>query len=62
MPGWGIRVAGYVTAAARYCAITGGQYTVTSGSNTREEAGACTFRNGKTCAAAAYHDGQCRNR
>ncbi|MGH7333885.1 MAG: putative hemolysin [Candidatus Rokuibacteriota bacterium] len=38
-PSGGIKVAGYVTAAARSCAISGGQYAVTGGSNTREEQG-----------------------
>jgi putative hemolysin len=43
-PVGGIRVTGYVTAAARYCAITGGQYTVRGRSNSPEEQGACDPR------------------
>lgn len=58
-PVGGIRVTGYVTAAARYCAITGGNYTVTAASNTATERGNCTFANGKKCTAAAYYNGTC---
>jgi putative hemolysin len=55
----GIRVTGYVTPAARYCAITGGTYRITAASNTPAERGTCTFPNGKKCTAAAYYDGSC---
>lgn len=55
----GIKVTGYATAAARYCAITGGTYMVTAGSNTPTERGNCTFPNGKKCTAAAYYNGTC---
>lgn len=55
----GIKVTGYVTPAARYCAITGGSYMVTAGSNTATERGNCTFPNGKKCTAAAYWNGTC---
>ena len=55
----GIKVTGYVTAAARYCAITGGAYTVTSAGNTSNEQGSCAFAGGKTCDANAYFDGSC---
>ena len=58
-PAGGIKVTGYVTPAARYCAITGGTYAVTSASNTAVERGTCTFANGKECAAAAYFNGTC---
>lgn len=58
-PVGGIKVTGYVTAAARYCAITGGTYTVTAASNTATERGNCTFANGKKCSAAAYWNGTC---
>lgn len=58
-PAGGIKVMGYVTPAARYCAITGGSYAVTSASNTPQERGSCSFPNGKTCNAAAYYDGNC---
>lgn len=55
----GIKVAGFVTPAARYCAITGGTYKVTSASNTPQEQGTCSFTGGKTCGAQAYFDGKC---
>ena len=55
----GIKVTGFVTPAARYCAITGGTYKVVSGSNTPDEKGTCTLPGGKRCDAAAYFDGSC---
>jgi uncharacterized protein len=58
-PAGGIKVTGFVTSAARYCAITGGAYKVTSGSNTANEQGTCTFKSGRTCRATAYFDGTC---
>ena len=52
-PAGGIRVAGYDTPAARYCAITGG----------RNEGGMCTLPGGKSCNAEAYFRGEvtCRD-
>jgi putative hemolysin len=55
----GVKVTGYATAAARYCAITGGTYKVTSAGNTSGEKGTCTFRGANTCDAIAYYDGSC---
>jgi len=55
----GIKVTGYVTPAARYCAITGGAYAVTAAGNTPDEQGTCTFKGGKTCPAAALFSGAC---
>ncbi len=55
----GLRVTGYITAAARYCAITGGRYVVAERSGAADEKGACTLADGKTCDAAAYHAGTC---
>ena len=55
----GIKVMGYATPAARYCAITGGTYKVTSASNTPAETGTCTFRGANACDAFAYYDGSC---
>jgi putative hemolysin len=40
-PPGGIRVAGYATAAARHCAITGGRYTITARSGAADEQGVC---------------------
>jgi putative hemolysin len=58
-PVGGIKVTGYVTPAARFCAITGGEYTVTDGSNTEDEQGTCAFPNGATCDAWDYYRGEC---
>lgn len=42
-PVGGIKITGYPTAAARYCAITGGQYAVTEETNAEQEQGTCTL-------------------
>ena len=44
----GIKITGYATPAARYCAITGGTYAVTAASNTAVERGTCTFATAKS--------------
>jgi putative hemolysin len=48
-PVGGLRLTGYLTAAARYCAITGGRPSDT----------ACVLPGGKTCDASAYFAGTC---
>lgn len=58
-PKGGVHVAGYLTVAARYCAITGGRYSVTGRSGAADEQGTCTFPNGGTCEADAYYRGTC---
>ena len=58
-PVGGVKITGYVTQAAQFCAITGGEYKVTANSNTDQEQGTCTFKSGKTCDAAAYFAGTC---
>ena len=58
-PVGGIKVTGYVTPAARYCAITGGTYAVTGESNTDTEQGTCTFEDGSQCDAWDYYNGMC---
>lgn len=59
-PAGGIKVTGYVTEAARYCAITGGTYTITNtGNEDGHEKGDCTFANGNTCDADDYFNGTC---
>jgi putative hemolysin len=55
----GLRVTGYVTSAARYCAITGGRYTVAAQSGASTEKGACALPGGKSCDADAYYAGAC---
>lgn len=56
-PAGGLRITGYATAAARYCVITGGRYTVTS--TGADEQGSCTLPDGRICSAAAHFDGSC---
>jgi putative hemolysin len=46
-PVGGVKITGYVTPAAVYCAITGGEYAVTGNSNTEDEQGTCTFKKKK---------------
>ena len=58
-PVGGIKVTGYATPAGRYCAITGGEYTVTANSNKENEQGACFFKNGVRCDVWEYYDGKC---
>jgi len=58
-PVGGRRITGYATQAGRYCAITGGQYTVTSGTDSSNEKGTCTLPGGKVCDAEAYYGGTC---
>jgi putative hemolysin len=58
-PVGGIKVTGYVTPAAQYCAITGGQYSITANSNKDNEQGTCSFKNGIKCDAWEYYDGKC---
>ncbi len=55
----GLRVTGYITPAARYCAITGGRYTVVAKSGAADEQGVCSLPGGKSCAADAYYAGTC---
>ena len=55
----GLRVSGYITPAARHCAITGGRYTVVAKSGAADEQGACTLPGGKACSADAYYAGTC---
>jgi putative hemolysin len=58
-PVGGIKVTGYVTPAARYCAIEGGEYKITANSNMENEQGVCTFVNGKKCDVWEYFNGKC---
>jgi len=58
-PVGGLRVTGYATPAARYCAITGGRYAITGRSGAADEQGTCTAPDGRSCDAAAYYAGTC---
>ena len=58
-PAGGVEVTDYVTPAARYCAITGGEYAVTATSGAEDEQGSCTFKDGSKCDAWDYFNGKC---
>ena len=58
-PKGGVRVTGYVTPAGRFCAITGGRYTVSSPPTAAVEKGVCSLPGGKSCDADAYFAGTC---
>ena len=58
-PVGGVRVTGYATPAARYCAITGGEYAITGNSGADDEQGTCRFKAGVQCDAWAYYNGTC---
>lgn len=58
-PVGGIKITGYITPAAQYCAITGGEYEITSNSNTDQEQGVCKFKNGKSCDVWDYYNNKC---
>ncbi len=56
----GLRVTGFATPAGRYCAITGGRYSVVSAPGAMPEFGNCVLPNGRSCEADAYYAGTCR--
>ena len=58
-PVGGVKVTGYNSEAARYCAITGGTYTVIGTTNTGQEAGSCALPDGRYCDAWSYYNGGC---
>ena len=58
-PAGGVKVTGYITPAAQYCAITGGTYAITGNSGQDDEQGTCTFKNGSQCDAWDYYNGKC---
>lgn len=58
-PVGGIKVTGFVTPAARFCGITGGQYSTTGTSNTAAETGTCVLPSGEKCDADAYFQRTC---
>ena len=59
-PVGGVRVAGYVTDAARHCGIRGGDYRVTAAAVAgRPEQDTCTLPGGKQCDVHAQYAGKC---
>jgi hypothetical protein len=56
----GIKVTGYATPQARYCAIRGGDYAITRQQTaSTPEAGTCTLQGAPTCDALALYEGRC---
>jgi putative hemolysin/dipeptidyl aminopeptidase/acylaminoacyl peptidase len=58
-PVGGLKVTGYITPAARFCAITGGTYAITANGSRETEQGTCTFKNGVVCDVWDYYRGLC---
>jgi len=60
-PKGGLKVTGYLTPAAVYCAITGGIYQITHKQKAvhDKEQGTCILHSGKKCDEEAYYNGQC---
>jgi putative hemolysin len=59
-PVGGIRVTGYVTPQARYCAIRGGDYVATrEPTATSPEEGTCTLPGAPACNALALYEARC---
>jgi putative hemolysin len=59
-PVGGIKVTGYITPQARYCAIRGGDYAITSQqTETTPEEGTCTLPGEPACDALALYEGSC---
>lgn len=58
-PDGGVDISGYVTTAAAFCAITGGEYTITGNSGTPDEQGTCVSRTNEICDLWAYYNGEC---
>lgn len=57
-PVGGRKITGYITPAAQYCAITGGEYKVTGDDKNGVEQGTCT-KGKKTCDVHEYYNGKC---
>ncbi len=59
-PVGGLKITGYITPQARYCAIRGGDYVVTHEQTaTMPEQGTCTLPGEPTCDALALYEGRC---
>lgn len=58
-PDGGLKITGYITNAAIYCAITGGEYAITGNSGADDEQGTCTFPNGNSCDVWDYYNSKC---
>jgi putative hemolysin len=58
-PVGGVKVTGYTTDAAIFCAISGGTYEATANAGQANEEGTCALPGGGKCDAAAYYAGAC---
>ena len=58
-PVGGVKVTGYVTPAATYCAITGGTYTAAGTTPDGQEDGICALPTGEACPVWQYYNGAC---
>ncbi len=58
-PAGGVEIQGLVTDAAVFCAINGGDYTVTGKNGASDEQGTCQFKNAKVCDAWEFFNGTC---
>ncbi|MDD5098421.1 MAG: DUF333 domain-containing protein [Candidatus Pacebacteria bacterium] len=58
-PKAGVKVTGYITEAAVYCAVLGGEYKISDESNTETENGTCSFFNGNVCNVWDLYNGKC---
>ena len=59
-PVGGLKVTGYITDAAIYCAITGGTYAISGTDAAGVEQGTCTLPDGTTtCDVWEYYNGVC---
>jgi len=55
----GIKITGYATQAGRYCAIIGGDYSVTGENGSEQEQGECSFKSGQNCDVWKLFNGEC---
>ena len=58
-PVGGLKVTGYITKAAVYCAITGGTYAISGTDAAGVEQGSCTLPDETTCDVWDYFNGKC---
>jgi len=58
-PVGGLKITGYATPEARWCALRGGHWRLLSAGNATPEQGSCSFANGRACAAHAFYAGLC---
>lgn len=59
-PVGGVKVTGYNSDAAAFCAITGGEYQILTGKlDGGQEQGKCKLKNGKECDVWEYYKGNC---